>query len=402
MSSKTLIVAGYEFRKTIGRRSYLFISLVIPLLLVATVFVALPVIPELLGGLGGFVGFEEQVIGYVDGFEFLEPVGSFVEFEDVSSATEVLREGNITGFFVVENSYFEDGNITYYTTGSTEFSEPWGEISWILRTSLMKRWGYPDEQTGQIIRPFNASVVKLDGGGAVGSAAGGFLEFLLPYGFAIFLMISIFMSSGFLMQGIGEEKENRTGELLLSSISSDQLMRGKMLGFGAAGIIQTSVYALAVIAIILFSPIAPLFAGIQLGGLFVVGVIYFFMGYALFSSSISATASISSSAKEAQQSSMIFTMMGVIPLALVTLIIREPNSAFAVALTYIPYTSPFTMMMRMSLTSVPLYEILGSLAILAVSIFIVSKLAGKIFRMGMLKYDKRATLKEIFGFLREK
>ena len=72
------------------------------------------------------------------------------------------------------------------------------------------------------------------------------------------------------------------------------------------------------------------------------------------------------------------------------------------AMTYIPYTSPFVVMMRMSLTTVPIFEIAASLAILVVSIFLVSKLAGKIFRMGMLKYVKRASLKEILGFIREK
>ena len=100
--------------------------------------------------------------------------------------------------------------------------------------------------------------------------------------------------------------------------------------------------------------------------------------------------------------SMLFTMLAVIPMALITLIVREPNSTLALALTYIPYTSPFVMMMRMSITTVPMIEIAGSLIILAVSIFLMSKLAGRIFRMGMLKYDRRATLKEILGFIREK
>jgi len=401
MTNKTFAVARYEFRKTIGRRSYLFIALALPMLLVALVFFAMPMMGGLIGGLGGIVGFEERVLGYVDTLDFLEPVGDFVEFDSEEAARQSLDEGNVTGYFILDDDYFESWNLTYYTAGTTEFGEPWGDIAWILRTSLMKRWGYPEEQANQMIQPFKAKIVKL-GGGAVGSAAAGFLEFLLPYGFAVFLMISIFMSSSFLMQGIGEEKENKTGELLLSSISADQLMRGKMLGFGAAGIIQTGVYALAGILIMFISPLAPVFVGIHLGGIFMVGIIYFFLGYALFASSISATASISSSAKEAQQTSMIFTMMGVIPLALVTLIVNDPNSAFAMALTYIPYTSPFAVVMRMSITTVPLHEILASLAILVVSIFIVSKLAAKIFRMGMLKYDKKASLKEVFGFLREK
>lgn len=402
MRSKTLTVAGYEVRQTIRRKAFLFISIAVPMILVAAAFVALPMLPEILGSLGGVAGFEDTDIGYVDSLGYIEPLEGFVEFPDEESAKEALESENISSYFTLSDNYPDDGNITLYTTGPIEFNEPWGEISWLLRTSLMEHWNYPEEQVDRVIHPFQAKIVKLDSGGAIGSSAGGPLEFVLPYGFGLLLLLTIMMSSGYLMQAIGEEKENRTGELLLSSISADQLLRGKILGYGSLGIFQGGMYALAGILIITISPLAPFFAGLQLSGIVGIGIIYYFMGYVLFASSIAAAAAVSSSAKEAQQSSMLFTMMAVIPIALITLIVRDPNSAIAMTLTYIPYTSPFVVMMRMSLTTVPIFEIAASLAILAVSIFLVSKLAGKIFRMGMLKYDKRASLKEILGFIREK
>ena len=402
MKSKTLIVAGYELRKTIKRKAFLFVTVVMPLLLVATIFFALPLIPEMLGSIGGLVGGEDKDIGYVDSLGFIEPLEGFIEFPDEDSARNALKGENISSYFILSDNYPDDGNMTLYTMGTIEFNEPWGEISWLLRTSLMENWGYPEEQVGRIIQPYMASVVNLDDGGALGSTAGGPLEFALPYIFGFLLLITIMMSSGYLLQAIGEEKENKTGELLLSSMSADQLLRGKIIGYGILGIIQGMMYAITVILIIFISPLAPFFAGLQLNNIMGLGVIYFIMGYALFSSSVAATASISSSAKEAQQTSMIFTMLAVIPIALIALIVREPNSALALALTYIPYTSPFVVMMRMSITTVPMIEIVASLIILAVTIFLMSKLAGRIFRMGMLKYDRRATLKEILGFIREK
>lgn len=400
--NKTFVVAGYEVNNTIRKKGFIFITIALPLLIVLASFVIMPMIPDILSGLGGVIGVDDKDIGYVDSLGFIEPLEGFIEYADEASAREALDAENISFYFTMADDYFENGNITLYTVGAIEFNEPWGEISWLLRTSLMKKWGYPEEQSDQIIHPFYVEVVKIDGGGAIGESAGGFLEFALPYGFAILLLLTIMMSSGYLMQAIGEEKENRTGELLLSSISADQLLRGKILGYGTLGILQGGMYALAGVLIILFSPLAPIFAGLQLGGILGFGAIYFLMGYALFASSVAATASISSSAKEAQQTSMLFTMVAVIPLALIALIVSDPNSALAVALTYIPYTSPFVMVMRMSLTDVPLFEIAISLVVLATTIFLMSKLAGKIFRMGMLKYDKRASLKEILGFIREK
>ena len=400
--NKTLAVAKYEFGKTVRRKAFLIISMVIPMILVLIVFIAMPVLPDLLSGIGGAVGFKDLDIGYVDSLGYIEPLEGFVEFPDEDAARKALEEENISSYFTLPANYPENRNITLYTTGTIEFNEPWGEISWLLRTTLMERWEFPEDRIESIIYPYNASIVKLDTGGAIGGSAGGPLEFALPYGFALLLLITIMMSSSYLMQGIGEEKENKTGELLLSSISADQLLRGKMLGYGTLGLLQAGMYALAGILIISLSPLAPFFATIQLSGIMGLGLVYFLLGYALFASSIAATASVSSSAKEAQQSSMIFTIMGVIPMMMIILIIREPNSALAQALTLVPYTSPPVMMMRMSLTTVPWYEIVTSLAILVITIFVVSKLAGKVFRMGMLKYDKKAGFKEILGFIREK
>lgn len=401
MRNKTLIVAGYEIRSTIRKKAFVFITIALPLLIVAAAFVVLPIIPEIMGSLIGVVGGEDKGIGYVDSFNFITPSEGFIKYPNEEIARKALEEDNISYYFILSDSYFEKGNITLFTSGTIEFNEPWEEISLLLRTSLMNRWGYPEDQADRIIHPLYAEIVKVDEGGAIGGSAGP-LEFALPYGFAILLLLTIMMSSGYLMQAIGEEKENRTGELLLSSISADQLLRGKILGYGTLGVIQGGMYAVAGFLIITLSPVAPMFEGLQFSGILGAGIIYFLMGYALFASSIAATASISSSAKEAQQTSMLFTMMAVIPMALIALIVRDPSSALAVALTYIPYTSPFVMVMRMSLTTVPLFEIAISLAILAGTIFLVSKLAGRIFRMGMLKYDRRASLKEIMRFMREK
>jgi len=271
--NKTLTVAGYEIRKTVRRKAFLFISIILPLLLVAAAFVAMPMIPDILGGLGGVAGFEDKDIGYVDTLGFIEPYEGFIEFPDEESARQALEqeESSISSFFVPGENYLEDGNITLYTTGTIEFNEPWGEIGWFLRGNLMEYWGHPEEQADRMVNPLNARVVKLGGGGAAGSSAGGPLEFILPYGFGILLLLTIMMSSGYLMQGIGEEKENRTGELLLSSISADQLLRGKLLGYGSLGILQGGMYALAGILVIFISPLAPFFAGIQLSGIMGMG-----------------------------------------------------------------------------------------------------------------------------------
>jgi ABC-2 type transport system permease protein len=401
MKNKVLIVAGYEIRKTVRKKAFLFVSIVVPMLLVAVVFVALPILPSLISGLGGAVGFGNTTIGYVDTLDYLEPPEGFIEFPDEAAARAALDSKNVTSYFTLAQDYPRNNTITIYTAGTVGFSDPRSQITGLLRASLMKHWGIPGNDSDLILSPYNASIVNLESGGAIGTSGGAF-EFILPYGFAMLLLLSIMMSSSYLMQGIGEEKENKTGELLLSSISADQLLRGKILGYGGAGLFQTGMFALAGILVISLSPLAPLFYGLQFNGIIGLGFLYFLLGYALFASSIAMTASISSSAKEAQQTSTLFTLLAAIPIMFITLIINDPNSTLAQVLTYIPYTSPFVMMMRMSLTAVSWLEIAISLSILVATIFVMSKLAGRIFRMGMLKYDRRAGLREVLSFIREK
>ncbi len=401
MASKTLLVAKYEFMKTFRKKGYLFMAFILPALLVAAVFMAMPLIPSLLGGLGGIAGVQERDIGYIDSFGFLEELDGFTELPDNSTAYRMLIDGNISSYFIMEPGYFTSGNITIYSLNTFSLNDPGSSISAFIRDNLLGYYNVSEQGSERISDPANPMLRNV-GGGAIGSPSQGFVGFILPYGFSFLLLITVMMSSGYLMQGIGQEKENKTGELLLSSLSADQLLRGKILGYGSLGMIQALAYASAAVLLFSAGPLAPLFATIKLDGLVLAGITYFLMGYALFAVSIAMTASISSSAREAQQTSSLFTMMAVIPIALVSLIVSEPNSPIAVALTYIPYTSPFVMVMRMSLTTVPVWELALSLAILASTILIVAKLAGKIFRMGMLKYDRRASLKEVFGFLKEK
>lgn len=400
--NKTLMVASYELRKTARKKAFVFITMVVPALLVIGAFVALPVLPELLGGLGNLAGFGNNTVGYVDRAGIINATGNFLRFDNESGAMEALKNGNVSSYFVVPADYPNDNNVTIYTTGTIEFVDPRAGIMSLLRESLMRKWGIPESRAELILNPYNASVVKIDSGGAIGSSGGGPFEFALPYGFAMLLLLTIMMSSSYLMQGIGEEKENKTGELLLSSISADQLLRGKVLGYGSLGLFQALMYAGTGILIISISPLAPLFSGLQLSGIMILGMVYFLLGYALFASSIAATASISSSVKEAQQTSTLFTLMAVIPIIFITFIVNDPNSSLAQALTLIPYTSPFVMLMRMSITTVPPLEIAASIIILIVAILVMSKLASRIFRMGMLKYGSRAGLREVLGFIREK
>ena len=197
------------------------------------------------------------------------------------------------------------------------------------------------------------------------------------------------------------EKENKTVEILLSSLSANELLSGKILGFGSAGLLQVLVWICSGGIILFLSPFASLFHGIQISWILILAIVYFILGYLLFAGSMACVAAPASTVRDAQQGAVIFTMLGILPMILLSVIIKAPNSGIAKVLTYVPYTTSVTTLMRIALVEVPIYELVASLSILAISVLIMIKLSAKIFRTGILMYGKKMKIKDIFRYLRE-
>ncbi len=389
--NKVLTVARYEFFNTVKKKAFLLTALFLPLLIAVPIFLSATYLPNLMDGSG-------KSTGFVDDAGLLAASAGYIKYPDVDRAKEALLKGDISSFFVVSGDYLSTGKVTRYSKGIS--SNP--GIDAFLTENLLRYAKVNDSVAKRILQPSVLVVVSLDDKGNVKEGGSDITSFLLPYMLSILLFLSIMTSSSYLMQGIGEEKENRTGEMLLSSISADELLKGKILGYGAVGLLQVGIWLTMGLLVLSTSQFAPLLAGIKLTWIMGLAVVYFILGYALFSVSIACASAISPTAKEAQQTSSIFTMLAALPMIFSQFIILAPDSDIAKALTLFPYTAPVITMMRISLVDVSLQEIAASLGILLVTIFLVLKLAGKIFRMGMLMQGKRPGLKELIGFAREK
>jgi ABC-2 type transport system permease protein len=398
MKNKSLIVAKHEFLKTVKRKGFLFAALLLPLLIMLPLMFTMHYLPSLIPESA------TEKTGFVDYAGFLEPEQNFVEYMDIQPAKQALINDIISSFFVVQKDYFNTSKITIYSKNMGSFfsTASTKTIKDFLMKNLLRYGNVRGEIAEKIENPMAAEKVTIDEQGNIKEKKSGIGGFLLPYALAMLLIFGIMTSSGYLMQGIVEEKESRTGELLLSSISADQLLKGKILGYGSVGLLQMGIWILVSLIMIFNSPLAGLFVGIEITWVFALAILYFILGYFLFAVSIACAASISTSTREAQQTSMIFTMFAIVPLMFAQFIMMAPNSIVAKVLTYFPYTSPFITMMRLPLVEIPFHEIALSIAILIISVGLVTKLSAKIFRMGMLMYGKRASLRDIMGFLKEK
>ena len=402
--NKTFIILKHEFWQTLRNRSFVILTLALPLLAIL--------------GVGIYQGVQhwyhpgapqEVKIGYVDHTrmfdEYISQTGVlFVLYPDEEKAKDALLAKDIKEYFAIPADYLSSGLITRYTM-SREV-EPSGKTSEQIRDFLLSNL-LAGEVSPQIIErvkmPMLMCSLRLDGSGEVAAGQDLLSSYFMPILFAMIFMFSLFFSSGFLFQSVTEEKENRVIEILLSSVSSRHLLVGKVLGLGAAGLIQVAVW---LITVAIFSEVAPgiipALSSLSIpASLIGWGLVYFILGYLLFAALYAGVGSIGATAKEGQGWSTIFTLPAIMPLWFNYFIIGSPEGAVSRTLTFFPLTSPITAMMRLATHAISAWEIALSLVILAGSIVLTMWLAAKIFRVFLLMYGKRPALREIVKYIRE-
>ena len=208
--------------------------------------------------------------------------------------------------------------------------------------------------------------------------------------------MSIFFSAGFLQQGTVEDRQNRVMEILLSSVTAEQLLVGKLLGLGAAGLLQVGLY---VVLVIVPGTTVLSFINVPLGGV-AISLLYFAFGYTLFACLMAGFGMIGRTQQETAQLSALWTLAAVSPMWFIMAITTAPNGLTARVLSFFPLTSPVTMIIRLSVGGVPWTDIAVSSVILVITIYFAIHGAARIFRAATLMYGKRPNLPELIRWLK--
>ena len=402
--NKTLLILRHEFLHTIKRRGFIIMTLIVPLVALLAMGVL-----QLISGIAEPPVAEEVTIGYVDksgGFEGYtqQDKVNLVRFDTQDDATEALVEGDIKEYFVIPPDYISTGVVSRYTL-EKQLEAP-ADIATAIRNFLLSNLladKVPAATVDRVGAPLNLVTTRLTETGAIAPEQGGFGNLIIPVVFSLLLSLSIVFSSTYLLQGLGEEKENRLIEILLSSVSARQLLTGKVFGIGAAGLAQVVVWVISVP--ILLSLASSTFGGfistIQLPANFLVlAVVYFILGYLLFAVLSAGIGAISSNTREGQQLIAIFTLSLFIPLWFMSLLMLFPNNPIWVVLTIFPITAPVEVMIRLGVSDIPAWQLAASIAVLVLSIIGILSLTIKVFRTYLLMYGKRPKFGEIIRSLR--
>ena len=401
--NKTLLILRHEFLHTIKRRGFIIMTLIVPLIALLAIGVL-----QLVSGIAKPT-VEITTIGYVDeagGFQQYANQGdiTLVRFDTLDDATEALVKNDIKEYFVIPPDYISTGVINRYTLEKQLRVLPatMTAIKNFLSSNLLAG-KVPTTTVARIEAPLNLVTIRLTETGAVAPEQGGYGNFIIPGVFSLLLFLAILFSSTSLLQGLGEEKENRLIEILLSSVSTRQLLTGKVLGIGAAGLAQVVVWVISapLLLSLASSSIGGFISTIQLPANFLVlAVVYFILGYSLFAVLSAGIGAISSNSREGQQLIGILTLPALIPLWFMSLLMMFPDNPIWVVLTIFPITAPVEVMVRLGVNDIPTWQLVASVAVLVLSIIGGLLLTTKVFRTYLLMYGKRPGIGEIIRNLR--
>ena len=418
MTKHTVTVFLYELRRNLGRKGYLFMTFGIPLIAFA-LLLGYQFITQQTGAGAGSQAAEDPTqslveqlnfesakhAGYVDLSGMFQKVGSLssvlTRYPDEAAALAALEQGEIPLYYVIASDYLKTGEVTLVQPKLNISQIETGPVQRLILNTLSE--GVDPQVFQRLINPSNLQETNLSLVSAESGAQNEDTSFVIVYVFAIALMMGLFTTNGYLMQSVIEEKETRLIEILLSSLRPFELLAGKILALGLLGLLQMTVWVGSIFLLARISRLdavastaLALFADFTLPpALLPLLIVYFVLSYLVFASLYSIVGALSNSMREGPQYAAFFTLPAVAPLWFLQVFVTTPNDPLPVALSLFPLTAPIAMIQRLVITSVPAWQIVVSVVLLALTVVATMWLAGRLFRVQTLLAGQPPRLRDL-------
>jgi ABC-2 type transport system permease protein len=424
-------VATFEFLSTVKRRGYLIATFGMPVFMAAYgAIVGLPAYyatqkdkePSVIGvvdpggvlHLGGDVEPTSRAPAELQ--RTLEAAGQagalariasqnniiFRPFASDGEARTALATRDTKGYFVVRPDYLQTGGLEFYTPDTLRVSTSGARDAFAV---LVRERLLADRVGGAVAARVLSPLGELKRfsvthTGEVVSAGGmaTAVRIIVPVAFMVLFLMSVLMTSGYLMQGTAIEKENKVIDVLLASANPDEILGGKLIGLGAAGLFQVVVWLS--LLLVTATGVVPLLMSARVTIPWVamaLAVPLFVTSFLFFGSLILGSGSLGSNMREAQQLAMVWSLTAALPLIFMALLIRDPHGAPALVMTWLPVSSAAVVMLRASMDPgfLAWWEVAGAFVVLVASTWIAIRLGARLFRIGLLSSGSRPTLREI-------
>jgi ABC-2 type transport system permease protein len=348
----------------------------------------------------------------------LPAAGRTAELRDSIVRTIGLRAGPPgapDGLLIITEESVEDGKVTYLGSNVTSLRDMNALeriLGPVLREERLRRVNADSAVLRAAELRLKLDANKVTEGQLTGQSAEA--AFWLAYIVNLVMYVTLLLYGMQVMTAVVEEKSNRIVEVLISSLTPFQLLLGKVIGVGAVGLVQLGIWGATgfYLTSVLGSRTSGMEGVVADGGaqaftmpqvsveLILVILLFFLLGFFLYSSLYAAIGSMCTTTQEAQQANTPVTMMIAVGMISMFGLINEPSGTLARVLTFIPFFTPIVMPVRYAIAPMGIWEILLAALDVVLGLLAVTWLAGRIYRVGILSYGKKPSLKELWGWVR--
>jgi ABC-2 type transport system permease protein len=403
--NKTFIVFKQELRATVLRKSFFLTLFLIPIIgFVVTLIInnsrasSSPTVIENI-----FTPQEEiGVYGLIDQSGIIQNLPedyktSFILYQSEQEAAKALQTKELSGYYLIDSTYLKTGKVVLV---KPDFNPLGDDLSYQLESLLNQQILAGDPKLlSQLSNASNFKVELTRPEESRDPNSG--LTFFLPYAVTMIFYIIILGSSSLMLNSVTNEKTNRVLEILMTSIQPMQMLSGKIIALGLVGLAQTIVWSgtgLLLLRLSGGSTGIPLSFQLPTSILFW-GILFFIGGYALYASLMAGLGALVPNLKEASQATTVLIIPLIIPMMLINAIVSQPNGVLSIIFSFLPFTSPVTMMTRLSAGNVPAWQILTSFGLLILCDYFVLRSISNFFRAQTLLSGSQFKMKFFFKAL---
>lgn len=409
-----LLVIKQEIANTLGKPSFWITTFLLPLVIMGFTVGSQLVVNRMFEAeddsalLNGAPQAQAISIGYVDQAGLIQefpqgfPNQMLQKFESEAVAQAALERGELQRYYVIPADYTATGELLSVEPELKPFTR-FGTTD--LLSSLLSYNLAIKAQTPELLLDplptINERVLAPQDDRELGGYDT-FAGFIIPFAVLFIFFFVLTMTGGFMLQSVSREKENRVAEVLLLSLRPRELMLGKIVGLGLVALVQMGIWLggslftlernralldLAADAVIL----PPGFIGWAIA--------FFVLGFLVYAAMLGAIGALAPTAREGSQFTFIILLPLMLPLWFQSAFIQAPNGALATFFSLFPLSAPMAMITRMVTATVPLWQILLSLALLAATAYGLVALAARFFRADTLLSDATLDWKRLRGEL---
>ena len=391
------LIAKHAYRNTVAKRSFIIGTLAVPLIIAAVVGLAVLVV---------VMGENHKPIGYVDYSGLLKidlqanmpNAAQRIEirsYPNEETAIHALKSEDIQALWVLPPDYQQTLHTDLYYLEEPPDNDVWRDFDDFIRINLTNT--LPASAQTLLLEGPDITVIDITSNRTF--SENNILNFVLPIVACFFFVFASMSTANYMLGVVADEKENRTMEIMITSVTSKQLIGGKTTGLIAAALTQLVIYVLVVVVGILIArPYIELLQQATVPWKYLgVMLLFFLPAYALMAAVMVAVGGVITEMQQGQQISGILNMFFMFPLFMMPILITNPAQPAFVFMTLFPTTAFMTISMRWGLGTIPIWQLGLSWVILVSTVIIVVWAASRIFRSGMLRYGQHLSLKSIIA-----